>query len=289
MLSTALGRGATSFSVIVAFCLFAGSSVAAPNLIVNGDFSITDKKKQGFSTQYAPAVAPARLGTEGTYDIVSNATQLKNDNKFFVYPNGYAQFMAVNGATATLGNKDNASFYTVWTESIPLQANTTYSFAGWVSSLVAESPAVLWFGVNGGTLGTLTAPATTDAWRQFSFSYSTAKAGTFTFQIADENLTKVGNDFGLAMLSLTATGKVAPVPMPEPSTWSLLLVGFAGLGYAGYRRRRACGRYGQASGLPTPPQSGLHFSGIVIARSPQGDVAIQRTTAALQLWIAASP
>ena len=59
MLSTALGRGATSFSVIVAFCLFAGSSVAAPNLIVNGDFSITDKKKQGFSSQYAPAVPPA--------------------------------------------------------------------------------------------------------------------------------------------------------------------------------------------------------------------------------------
>jgi hypothetical protein len=59
-------------------------------------------------------VAPARLGKEGTYDIVSNATQLKNDNKFFVYPNGYAQFMAVNGATETLGNKDNPTFYTVW-------------------------------------------------------------------------------------------------------------------------------------------------------------------------------
>jgi hypothetical protein len=26
--------------------------------------------------------------------------------------------------------------------------------------------------------------------------------------------------------------------VPEPSTWAMLLLGFAGLGYAGYRRRR---------------------------------------------------
>ena len=27
-------------------------------------------------------------------------------------------------------------------------------------------------------------------------------------------------------------------PVPEPSTWAMMLVGFAGLGYAGYRRAR---------------------------------------------------
>jgi PEP-CTERM motif len=26
---------------------------------------------------------------------------------------------------------------------------------------------------------------------------------------------------------------------PEPSTWAMMLLGFAGLGYAGFRRRRA--------------------------------------------------
>ena len=26
------------------------------------------------------------------------------------------------------------------------------------------------------------------------------------------------------------------VPAPEPSTWAMMLLGFAGLGYAGYRR-----------------------------------------------------
>jgi probable HAF family extracellular repeat protein len=28
-----------------------------------------------------------------------------------------------------------------------------------------------------------------------------------------------------------------PVPVPEPSAWAMMLVGFAGLGYGGYRRR----------------------------------------------------
>jgi hypothetical protein len=29
-----------------------------------------------------------------------------------------------------------------------------------------------------------------------------------------------------------------PLPVPEPSTWAMLLIGFAGLGFAGYRQAR---------------------------------------------------
>jgi hypothetical protein len=28
-------------------------------------------------------------------------------------------------------------------------------------------------------------------------------------------------------------------PVPDPSTWAMMLLGFAGLGFAGYRRARA--------------------------------------------------
>jgi hypothetical protein len=31
---------------------------------------------------------------------------------------------------------------------------------------------------------------------------------------------------------------VTPVPVPEPSTWAMMILGFAGLGFAGYRRSR---------------------------------------------------
>ena len=32
---------------------------------------------------------------------------------------------------------------------------------------------------------------------------------------------------------------LAPSAVPEPSTWAMMLLGFAGLGYAGYRRTRS--------------------------------------------------
>ena len=30
----------------------------------------------------------------------------------------------------------------------------------------------------------------------------------------------------------------SPSAIPEPSTWAMMLLGFAGLGYAGYRKRK---------------------------------------------------
>ena len=32
---------------------------------------------------------------------------------------------------------------------------------------------------------------------------------------------------------------VEAVAVPEPATWAMMLLGFAGLGFAGYRRERA--------------------------------------------------
>ena len=41
---------------------------------------------------------------------------------------------------------------------------------------------------------------------------------------------------GLGTLKLAIDGNVtALAPVPEPSTWAMLLLGFAGLGYAGFR------------------------------------------------------
>ena len=38
-------------------------------------------------------------------------------------------------------------------------------------------------------------------------------------------------------------GWVLYSPVPEPSTWAMMLVGFAGLGFAGYRRARVAAQY----------------------------------------------
>ena len=41
-----------------------------------------------------------------------------------------------------------------------------------------------------------------------------------------------------AVFTFTFVGEAVPGPVPEPSTWAMILLGFAGLGYAGYRRAR---------------------------------------------------
>jgi hypothetical protein len=64
-----------------------------------------------------------------------------------------------------------------------------------------------------------------------------------TIEDVDLYQTALGPEAGLLCTSgdcgaLTAS---APAPVPEPSTWAMMLLGFAGLGYAGYRRTRSSG------------------------------------------------
>jgi hypothetical protein len=60
-------------------------------------------------------------------------------------------------------------------------------------------------------------------------------ATSITVNVAGDNLA-VGDK-----LILDVTAGSAPV-VPEPSTWAMMLLGFAGLGFSGWRRRGAVGR-----------------------------------------------
>jgi hypothetical protein len=56
----------------------------------------------------------------------------------------------------------------------------------------------------------------------------------FLFAYATSNTQAVFEGTNFTQFNVTAA-----TPVPEPSTWAMMLVGFAGLGYAGYRRRSA--------------------------------------------------
>jgi hypothetical protein len=63
-------------------------------------------------------------------------------------------------------------------------------------------------------------------------------AGTITMDILDNGL--LGDEFATSWAMTCANdviqGQVSGVP--EPSTWAMMLIGFAGLGYGAYRQRR---------------------------------------------------
>jgi len=51
----------------------------------------------------------------------------------------------------------------------------------------------------------------------------------FRLRIIDGSLDASGNDFAIDNISITA--------VPEPSTWAMMLLGFAGVGFMAYRRK----------------------------------------------------
>ena len=57
---------------------------------------------------------------------------------------------------------------------------------------------------------------------------------TFTGTAEWVSFTGAADEIGFSAVTL---GSAAPV-IPEPSTWAMMVVGFAGLGFAGYRAKR---------------------------------------------------
>ena len=80
---------------------------------------------------------------------------------------------------------------------------------------------------NAGTLGTL---------------FSALQTGSVNFYLNDVDPFDNFYDFKQGVegsLINVGTGPVVVPGVPEPSTWAMMLVGFAGLGYVGHRRRKA--------------------------------------------------
>lgn len=74
-------------------------------------------------------------------------------------------------------------------------------------------------------------PATLDVPLYFTLGPDDFGFGSFSFAASDQS---TSGDFSPA----TLTYSIPTTGAPEPSTWAMMLLGFAGLGYAGYRRVR---------------------------------------------------
>jgi PEP-CTERM motif len=87
----------------------------------------------------------------------------------------------------------------------------------------APGPSVVLFATNAPSLGQVLDLTFTGSLVGFT-------GGTIT------GLAVTTSDLGVEIFAVNSGGSITPVP--EPSTWAMMLLGFAGLGYAGYRGSR---------------------------------------------------
>jgi len=213
---------------------------ASTNLVINGDFSLGDT---GFGSQYFD-VTGTGLATgfgkapnynawnESTYAIVANADLDDNLWLNVPAPSGTRSYMAVNGASdSSTSAVPNPSLpLTVWDQTVEVAPNTHYDFSAQATTVTNESPATLDFYAGSTLLGALTVSGAAGVWDTFSANWYSGPNTSVFLKIIDTNPVAVGNDFGLDNISLT---------VPDQSTWTMMLLGFAGLGFAGYRSRRS--------------------------------------------------
>ena len=158
---------------------------ATGNLVANGDFS---EGNTGFTTEYD--FSPGNILGEGTYDVVTDPQAVQRfAASYGDFTTGSGNMLAINGST-TLGD-------IVWEQTISVSPGQTYDFAAAISTMVATSPGLLQFTVNGETIGDLVAPAQTAEWVQLFATWESASATSATIRIVNANDAFVGNDFAL--------------------------------------------------------------------------------------------
>ena len=213
-------------------------AAASPNLVANGDFSLGNSH---FTSDYG--YSPASNTTEGQYTVRSDPYPW---NGAFVsagdHTTGSGQMYVGNGAP-TAGQ-------IVWqSEVIPISAMTDYFFEAFVMNVCcyvgypgANSPPNLGFSISldGGaplTLDTLTIPLSpAGIWYGLSTSFNSGGATSATLRLINANTEAGGNDFAVDDIFL---GTQSTVNVPEPGTWALMILGFAGVGAMLRRARRA--------------------------------------------------
>jgi hypothetical protein len=103
-------------------------------------------------------------------------------------------------------------------------AGTTYTASGYVYGF-GGTPSDFGMQIDG-TSYIYVNPYPASGWTQYSFTFTGTGSDTFTIVNRNDPSYQLLDNFSVSSA------------VPEPSTWAMLLLGFAGLGYAGYRSSR---------------------------------------------------
>jgi gliding motility-associated-like protein len=189
---------AGNYSVtVIDTCMASG-----PELAVNGQF---EDGNTGFTTGYTCCA-----GGPGNYAVDVTPVYYNAGHSGFGYGGG-GNYLIADGST-TPGTS-------LWCQTIPVTTNTYYTLSAFVASNYTVSLAVLDFTINGTSVGTVNAPATTFTWDPFQAVWFSGASTSANICISNQNTIAGGNDFGVdnisfkTCMSCTAT---TPFTIVEP-------------------------------------------------------------------------
>jgi hypothetical protein len=237
------------FALPVALCGLAlgAGGVSAANLVQNGGFesstytqsthltfldnNVTDWTNAGMFSLYCTAAAGTTCDEEsilGAFALAGPANG--NDNSLTSSPQGGA-YIAIdsdpsfNGgvyqaiAGLTVGDTYTLSFYMAGSQEVNFSGPTTTSVTVYLGNEIFTTP-------------TIDTPSQGfSPWQLYSTTFTYTGGGNFLSFVA------TGGPSGLPPYALL--DGVSLTAAPEPSTWLMILAGFAGLGLAARARRKS--------------------------------------------------
>jgi len=171
-------------------------STSLTNLVTSGDFEGTNSANIKAYTQYStwPGIIDLQAGE---YAVAKSPNACHGSLGLFPdHTNGTGNMMVFNGnsSTSTL----------VWTQTIPTNPNTNYSFSTWIASAYPINPASLQFSINGTLIGSsFNASSTVGQWQQFYATWNSGTATNAVISIVNQNTNSNGNDFALDDISFS--------------------------------------------------------------------------------------
>jgi CHU_C Type IX secretion signal domain len=188
-------------------------SVPAINLINNGDFS---SGVTGFSTDYT--YVSTSMMPEGRFAVINNPNLVHTRFATCKDHSGNGNMMVVNGA---------ALLQKVWCQNIDITPGKTYIFQAWATSVIATSPAILQFSINGSLIGPpLNLSGGLCGWEKFYTTWDSGANSNVEICITNQNTTPTGNDFAIDDIFFAPlcedekkfTVTLSPFQLPVPST-----------------------------------------------------------------------
>jgi len=195
----AIGAIAASAAANAGIVSTSGLTIISPPAVVEGSYLVSDG-------------LPTQVIFDERQDVVLTAPLMTDTGTIAAGTRVDSEFFSVNSNTATT-------------------ADTSATFTGAVLGVIYMDTSLTTLGAASDFLG---APGTTYLWANGSCSLCGFEAG-------QDSLTVSGNtvNFHNFYDNPGDFARIIVAGVPEPSTWAMLTLGFAGLGFLGYRKTKA--------------------------------------------------